>query len=153
MKNEDGNKCNKKNRRRELQGTTWQQVQETIERAQARILGLIKDMLLLVDAQKGQALSGTCRDFKCSLWLAIDNGGSNPFMMRPLMYVYFEDDGEMPASATQLCRDERMVAKWQRLIRELNWASNLRITIKLIEKPFEGEALYSYSHSGLEKGT
>ncbi len=115
--------------------TTWQQVQEIIDASRNGIVVAVKSMLTRVDDGKKAELNQLCTELNCKIWLLLDEDGSNPFLIRPLMYVWF--DGTAPP----------IMERWQKLLKHLGWASNLRITLKMIEKPYEGEALYAYPHT------
>ncbi len=115
---------------------TWQEVQVIVDIARGGIVQAVKEMLARVDNGKAQELNLICAELRCKMWVILDEDGSNPFLIRPMMYVWFEET------------DERLrMQLWQSLLKRIEWASTLRITMKLIEKPYEGEALYAYPHT------
>lgn len=117
------------------QNGTWQHVQETIDAARSEITTAVKAMITKINLEKQDALNKLCQKYNCKMWFILEEDGTNPFMIRPLIYIWFIDHDSLHGD---------VMDKWYPLARELDWASDLRITIKLIEKPFEGEPLFSY---------
>jgi hypothetical protein len=112
---------------------TWQHVQELVDRVRNEIVATVKAMLVKVEHDRGPELDNICRKYHCKMWLLLDEDGANPFLIRPLMYIAFSE-GVTPDT----------MELWHTMLNELEWASQLRITMKMIEKPYEGEALYTY---------
>ncbi len=113
---------------------TWQKVQEITTLARNKILELIKELLVNADGTKGDELRRLCNEYACKMWLAIEDDSSNPFMIRPVLYTYF-DGNDAPSK----------MKSWKLVTSQIGeWASNLRITIKMIQEPYNGEALFNY---------
>jgi len=110
-------------------------VQEITNQARQQILQAIKALCSEINEKRGDELRKLCADYACKMWLVIDEGNNNPFMIRPILYVFFEGN-DSPAKKLS----------WQKLTGEISgWASNNRLTLKMLEEPYQQTtAEYTY---------
>lgn len=109
-------------------------MQEIANQAKLQIMQTIKQLCADLDRTKGNDLRKLCEEFACKMWLVVEEEGNNPFMIRPILYVFIIGTDSPSKKKT-----------WLKLVEKLGtWASDNRVTLKLIDNAYDGTAEFNY---------